>query len=160
VLDLGVGIKQTVEENSQVFSEIYTQTSIEGICLQAQKLLEYYLDYVVTLQESPANSKVNEMKKFILERYYQNITLEEIAGAICLNPGYASKLFKKVQGCTVMEYLTNIRVEKAKRLLTNPMYMIDEVASNVGYSDASYFTKVFRRKEGVTPTQYRNTQHR
>ena len=56
-----------------------------------------------------------------------------------------------------MEYLTRVRLEEAKRLLRNPQYLIDEIAENTGYDDASYFTKVFKRYEGVTPTQYRKT---
>ena len=58
---------------------------------------------------------------------------------------------------SLMEYLTRVRIEEAKRLLHNPQYLIDEIAENIGYDDASYFTKVFKRYEGVTPTQYRKT---
>ena len=81
----------------------------------------------------------------------------EIAQSVYLSPSYASRLFKKVQNMSLMEYLTRVRIEEAKRLLHNPQYLIDEIAENIGYDDASYFTKVFKRYEGVTPTQYRKT---
>ena len=157
-IDAGVSMDQTVTINSRSFDEIYGQTSIEKICIQVQKLLEEYQECIATIHKRPAHGKVSEIKRFILQHHRENLTLEAIAGSAYLSPSYASRLFKTVQDCTIMEYLTSVRLEEAKRLLQNPMYLIDEVASNVGYSDASYFTKVFRREEGVTPTQYRNMQ--
>jgi AraC-like DNA-binding protein len=54
-----------------------------------------------------------------------------------------------------MDYLTQVRLEEAKKLLRNPRYQIDEVAEKLGYNDASYFSKVFRRNVGMSPTQFR-----
>jgi len=157
-VDAGVSMDQTIATNRVFFDEIYRQKTSEGICHQVQKLLDHYLESIATLNERPTNGKVSEIKRFIMENHRENLTLEMIAGAVYLSPSYASRLFKTVQDCTIMEYLTAVRLEDAKRLLRNPMYLIDEIASNVGYSDASYFTKVFRREEGITPTQYRNLQ--
>lgn len=159
-VDTGVDMQESLAINGQVFKEIYdSQNTIEEICLQAQKLLEHYLNCIATLQEQPTNSKVHEIKRIIRKDYREDLTLDRIAETVFLSPSYASRLFKKVQGCTIMEYLASVRIEEAKRLLQNPLYLIDEIAANVGYSDASYFTKVFRRAEGLTPTQYRNMLH-
>ena len=157
-VDAGVSMDQTVLTNSHFFKEMFRLTTSESIGLQAQKLLNHYLDCIATLRESPTNVKVNEIKRFILQHHRENLTLEMIAEAVYLSSSYASRLFKMVQDCTIMEYLTAVRLEDAKRLLHNPMYLIDEIATNVGYADASYFTKVFKREEGITPTQYRNMQ--
>jgi len=157
-VDAGVSMDQAIAINSLFFNEIYRLTTSESICLQAQKLLDHYFDHITTLNERPTNGKVSEIKRFILQNHRENLTLEMIAGAVYLSPSYASRLFKTVQDCSIMEYLTAVRLEDAKRLLRNPMYLIDEIASKVGYSDASYFTKVFRKEEGITPTQYRNMQ--
>ncbi|MDR2035885.1 MAG: PocR ligand-binding domain-containing protein [Coriobacteriales bacterium] len=158
-VDAGISMKQVMADNSRFFNEMYRQKTIEEICLGAQKFLEHYMERIATLYKRPINSKVYEIKKFILEHHSENLTLDTIAKSVYLSPSYASRLFKKVQDCSIMEYLTSSRIEEAKRLLHNPVYLIDEIASNVGYSDASYFTKVFRRAEGLTPTQYRNMQH-
>lgn len=158
-VDTGVDLEQSMEIDSQAFTAIYGKINIEEVCLQAQKLLETHMELVTAFREKPKNSKVHEIKRIIRQDYCKNLSLETIAERVYLSPSYASRLFKKVQGCTIMEYLTAIRVEEAKRLLQNPMYLIDEIATKVGYSDASYFTKVFRRTEGVTPTQYRNMLH-
>ena len=157
-LDAGVDASQTTNKNTQIFKEIFEQATSEEVCLQAQKHLDYYLENIQEKQKQPANLKVQEIIRIIRRDYQSNLTLEEIADTVYLSPSYASRLFKKVQHCSVMEYLTKVRIEEAKRLLQNPTYLVDEISTRIGYSDASYFTKVFRRAEGVTPTQYRNMQ--
>lgn len=157
-VDAGVSLKKTYEGNSEIFAKIYETNTMEGVCLQAQKLLEYYLADITGQSEQPNNGKVQEIKIIIRRDYKKNLTLESISNSVFLSPSYATRLFKKIQGCSIMEYLTKTRLDEAKRLLCNPLYLVEEIATNVGYTDASYFAKVFRRSEGVTPTQYRNMQ--
>jgi len=158
-VDAGVSMEETVAANNHTFFEIYKKTSIEKVFLQAQRHLDDYLESIANLNKKPANSKVSEIKRFILQHHKENLSLRKIAGAVYLSPSYASRLFTMVQDCTITEYLTAVRIEEAKQLLKNQVYLIDHIASCVGYSDAGYFSKVFRRVEGVTPTQYRNMQH-
>lgn len=157
-VDAGVDLKETYEGNSEIFAKIYETNTIEGVCFEAQKLLERYLSGMTGQHEQPNNSKVQEIKKIIRRDYRKNLTLESISESVFLSPSYASRLFKKVQGCSIIEYLTKTRLDEAKRLLCNPIYLVEEVATCVGYADAGYFAKVFRRQEGITPTQYRNMQ--
>lgn len=72
-----------------------------------------------------------------------------------LNPQYISQLFKSEIGVNFLAYLTNIRMEKAKKLLLTSSASIAEVAEQSGYGDYRVFTKVFKKSEGVTPSQYR-----
>lgn len=153
----GVEIGEASHENGKVFQQIYLETTPEGVCVKGQRLLDYYIGEIQNIQKAPGNSKVQEIKKFIQQNYGRNLTLEEIAESVYLSPSYASRLFKKVQGQSVMEFLTQVRIEAAKHLLINPQYLIDEIAVNIGYVDASYFTKVFKKHEGMTPTQYRKS---
>ncbi|MCL1879794.1 MAG: PocR ligand-binding domain-containing protein [Actinomycetia bacterium] len=155
-VEAGVDLKQSIDNDSRMLDDIHKQTTIDAICVRAQIALAYYLECVAARREQPSHCKVNEIKKTIRENYRSDLTLEQIAESVYLSPSYASRLFKKVQNCSIMEYLTETRIEAAKRLLQNPRYPVSEVAANVGYADASYFAKVFHRNEGVTPTQYRN----
>lgn len=98
---------------------------------------------------------VKKAAQYIKENYYQELSLTEIAGLIYINPDYFSKLFKKEMGCTYAEYLTRIRVEEARKFLTNPSLTIAEVGKKVGYSDPNYFSKVFKKIVGLPPTEYR-----
>ena len=86
-----------------------------------------------------------------LTRYLQ----EHLAEQFHLNPQYISQLFKSEIGVGFLTYLTNIRMEKAKKLLLSTSLSIAEVAEQSGYGDYRVFTKVFKKTEGSTPSQYR-----
>ena len=85
----------------------------------------------------------------------QNTTLESVAQQLNLNPAYVSRIFKKETGVKFMDYLTGMRVEKAKELLTGSNLKIKEVCERLGYSNINYFIKVFKDATGVTPGDYR-----
>ena len=72
-----------------------------------------------------------------------------------ISPYYFSKLFKEETDQTFVEYLTAIRVEKAKEMLTSPSSSIKEVCAAVGYSDPNYISRIFKKVTGQTPTEYR-----
>ena len=72
-----------------------------------------------------------------------------------LNAQYISQLFKNEIGVNFLTYLTNIRMEKAKKLLLSTALSVAEVAERSGYGDYRVFTKVFKKNEGITPSQFR-----
>ena len=95
-----------------------------------------------------------------ITRYMQEHLAEEISLAVLseefhLHPQYISQLFKNEIGVGFLAYLTNIRMEKAKKLLLSSSLSIAEVAEKSGYSDYRVFTKTFKKSEGITPSQYR-----
>lgn len=98
---------------------------------------------------------VRQIVKYIHDHYAKELTLQDIARQIYLSPDYFSRLFKKEVGCTYAEYLTKVRVERAKALLSNPALSVAEVAQKVGYHDPNYFSRVFRKVVGVSPSDYR-----
>ena len=83
------------------------------------------------------------------------MSLSVLAEEFHLNPQYISQLFKNEIGVGFLAYLTNIRMEKAKKLLLSTSLSIAEVAEQSGYGDYRVFTKVFKKTEGITPSQYR-----
>ena len=78
-----------------------------------------------------------------------------MAAQFHMNPQYISQLFKNEIGVGFLSYLTNIRMDKAKKLLLSTALSIGEVAEKSGYHDYRVFTKVFKKSEGMTPSQYR-----
>ena len=87
------------------------------------------------------------------------INLSVLAEEFHLNPQYISQLFKNEIGVNFLSYLTNIRMEKAKKLLLSTSLSVAEVAEQSGYGDYRVFTKVFKKSEGITPSQYRRDFH-
>jgi len=93
--------------------------------------------------------------KFIDERYADEISLESIASEVFITPGYVSILFKQVLGVNFVDYLQKVRSKKACQLLADVRLKIYDVSCKVGYKDEKYFSQVFRKNIGMTPSQYR-----
>ena len=93
--------------------------------------------------------------RYLQEHLAEEISLSVLADNFHLNPQYISQLFKSEIGVNFLAYLTNIRMERAKKLLLSTSLPIAEVAEQSGYGDYRVFTKVFKKSEGITPSQYR-----
>jgi two-component system response regulator YesN len=87
------------------------------------------------------------------------LTLEEVAEHVGLSPYYFSKLFKDRFGVTFIDYLTEVRIERAKEEMRDPNKSLKEVCFLVGYNDPNYFSRVFKKQTGLSPTEYRKTLH-
>lgn len=99
---------------------------------------------------------VNEILKYIDENYMDNkLTLSTISERLYFSPNYLSAVFKDSMGIGFLEFLTNYRMEKAKKLLADIKYKIYEISSAIGYSDSHYFSRIFKECTGMTPTEYR-----
>lgn len=98
-----------------------------------------------------------EALDFIHEHYKENISLEDVVKAVKSNVSSFSVLFKEKTGMTFVQYLTEFRIERAKYLLENSKLTVTEIAEQTGFVNASYFGTVFRKKEGISPLQYRKT---
>ncbi|MBP2019650.1 two-component system response regulator YesN [Symbiobacterium terraclitae] len=96
-------------------------------------------------------------KRFIEEHFAEDLSLERVAREVSLTPYYFSKIFSRVCGESVVDYLTRVRIETAKRLLADPAVTIKETCFAVGYNDPNYFSRVFKKVTGQTPTEYRTS---
>ena len=118
-------------------------------------LLRFCTRYALsTLKDS--KHAVSSARAFMWNNYARKLSLEEIASHAHLNPQYFSVLFKRETGESVVDYLTNLRIEQAKTLLKETLLPINELAQTVGYEDPDYFSRVFRKRCGISPRQYRN----
>lgn len=100
-------------------------------------------------------SVVGRIREFLDNNFGKEITRNDLAELVYLNPDYISRIFKKEMGMTISGYLLRKRVETAKELLENTGMPINVISMQVGYSNFSYFTKVFRENVGVSPNEYR-----
>lgn len=103
------------------------------------------------------NPVITKAKAFIEKHIADEISLDQTADEVGVNPFYLSKLFKEETGSNFIDYVNDARLEKAKNIIRNRDLSIKEVSFDCGYSDQNYFSKIFRRKFGITPTEYRNS---
>ena len=98
---------------------------------------------------------ISKARKFIQENFIKDIKLADAAREVALSNYYFSHLFKKETGTSFIEYLTQVRIEKAKELLSTTEMEVINIAFYVGYNDANYFSHVFRKATGYSPKDFR-----
>lgn len=108
--------------------------------------------------EERDNQIVKKIRDYIENEYKKPIKLSNVAAEFHYHPDYLSALFKKETGKNFNTYLTEIRMEKAKILLSNGKMMIREVAEAVGYANEMYFSTAFKKYTGVSPKHYLLTE--
>ncbi|MFD7525306.1 response regulator [Paenibacillus chitinolyticus] len=117
--------------------------------------LELAAQRLLSEREERTTSVLKEAKDWIDGHFVEEITLEQAAERVHLSPHYFSKMFKRHMGATFIDYVTRLRIEKAKELMKNEELSLKEVCFEAGYKDPNYFSRVFRKVTGVSPTEYR-----
>lgn len=108
-------------------------------------------------KSKPAKNEqiLNIIQTYIDQNYASKLTLSTVAALVNYNESYISRLFKKETGQGVVEYITSVRLEKSKELLTDTKASIQDIAIAVGFDTPQYFSSLFRKQEGMSPTEYR-----
>lgn len=125
-----------------------------GSCIDQLKISLYNNE----VKEKPVVKKervITGITKYMQEHLSEDVSLHILSEEFHLNSQYISQLFKNEIGVNFLTYLTNIRMEHAKKLLLSSSLSIAEVSEQSGYDDYRVFTKVFKKSEGITPSQYR-----
>jgi two-component system response regulator YesN len=128
-----------------------------------QEVKQYVLECCKELREvfleSIKNSHTSIIVKTIqnMEKEFQHATLRSLAQKVYMTPSYLSLLFKMNTGTTFIEKLTDIRINRAKHLLRSTRLKNYEVAESIGYQDPRYFSQIFKKKVGLSPSDYRDS---
>ena len=117
-----------------------------------KKIMDNLKDREIYSQKSP----IIAAKEFINSHYNENITLQTVAYHVGMTSSYFSQYFQKKTNEKYIDYLTNIRIEKAKQLLTDSDYKIYEICEMVGYKKLDHFSSLFKHYTGKTPSQFRS----
>ncbi len=125
-------------------------------------LKQYFLERVVKIstsiicqKETETNCIILESKNYISKNYHRDISLDDVSREVDISPYYFSKLFKEETGENFIDYLTNVRINEAKKILQSKRTSIKEICIDVGYSDPNYFSRIFKKHTGKTPTEFR-----
>lgn len=142
------------EEYLKSFIDLFNSASGDELM---QWLYSFTDNISAYIKENKGDTYSNVIKKameYIEQHYNEDLSAQKVAEAVYLSPNYFSHIFKKIRKESFTDYLNKIRVEKAKVLLSNNLYKVYEVSDMVGYSDYKYFSSVFKKIVGVSPTQY------
>lgn len=131
------------------------KTTFLEFCLEAAS-------YIVKLRRNVAKGDIYLIKKYMDQNFQKNISLKSIGNEFFMNPVYLGQIFKKTYGMYFKDYLLELRLMQAKKLLRQTQMRVYEIAEDVGFNSADYFVHQFEKKEKMSPTEYRNhysTQH-
>lgn len=136
----------------QALNDCLDKEAVEKWVMEA---VDHFLDNMLENRNSMNLRVINTACDYIVAHCSRNLPLEEVAQEVHLSPFYFSRLFKKEKGYNFADFITQVRLDRAKKLLRDPDNTVVRIASDVGYKDASYFCRVFRQITGMTPNQYR-----
>ncbi len=114
---------------------------------------------IINKREEQTSGMIAKAKVFIEENFGRDISLDDVSRSVDISPYYFSKLFKEETGENFIEYLTNVRIDRAKQLLINKEISIKSICAATGYSDPNYFSRIFKKQVGLTPTEYREKSY-
>ncbi len=135
---------------------IQPQQLIEAVQLAFERLShkkEFQPSPVLDINQS--QTMVRKAMEYIESNYARNISLNIVANHVHLSPAYLSRIFNKKTGNGLTEYLTQVRLKKAKQQLLTSTVTIDQIALATGFNSSSYFSAIFKKYEGITPSEYR-----
>ncbi|MEL7563905.1 MAG: PocR ligand-binding domain-containing protein [Dehalobacterium sp.] len=154
-VDGGVDLNKVLQMNVRFYMELLGQKGPGEICLWTKNMLKAFMDQVEIYKDRKNLQAVQKAADYIRKNYRNKLTIDDIAHDVFLSSCYLSRIFKQSLGCTLMEYLAQVRVEKAKDMLKNPQFNVMQVAEKSGFDDPSYFTRTFKKVEGVTPSKFK-----
>ncbi|MEW9122275.1 MAG: PocR ligand-binding domain-containing protein [Thermotaleaceae bacterium] len=142
--------------NYRFIGQLSKIENIEDLSYWILKVLDRFMENVFSLSHSKNAETIKTALSFINKNYMNNITLEQVAGIVYLNPSYFSTIFKKETGMPFSTYLNKVRIQESKQLLKDINQSILDIALAVGFEDQSYYSKVFKKITGLTPKEYRD----
>lgn len=154
-------IEHGAESDSIFFLSDYFLNEIEQ--LNNNKDLEKIIYQIITEYCKVSKKALTEVHSVIIQRSlhiihnrtYERCTVEGISASLNLSPDYLSLLFKKEMGCGMYTFIQHTKIEEAKNLLDNNDYSISEIGEMLGFCSGAYFSNVFKKLTGLSPTNYR-----
>lgn len=140
--------------NSRVLTPQQYASMVKMLAIFAEHL-SMVSNQIVVRQQNAEPPMITRAKEFIRDHHAERLSLGQVAAAVHTSSFYFCKMFKKATGINFTDYVSRIRVEKAKNLLLNPNLRVSEIAYEVGFQSLTHFNRVFKKIIGQSPTEYR-----
>ena len=151
----GVDVDVMLGKNLAYVNKVMRINNQEDLCAWISTALNEFIELVYSSQDARKVTQIRPAINYIDANYDKPITLAEIARASYLSVSRLAHLFKEQMGITIIDYLTSVRIERAKQLLLATDQNCTEICFQVGYNNQSYFTRTFKELVGMTPRQFR-----
>ncbi|WP_102345351.1 helix-turn-helix transcriptional regulator [Bacillus sp. Marseille-P3661] len=147
-ITLHVGVGSVYNEPQNLYQPYLEARKALGQSLNEGSLLNFY-------EELTKDQNLQKCIEYISNYFHEDLSIKKVANKVHLSHTYFSRLFKKELGVSFVEYVTNIRIKRAKWLLANTNDTIESIAAQVGFNTPNYFSSIFKKNEGMSPSEYR-----
>jgi AraC-like DNA-binding protein len=141
--------------NYSAFAELARIDSEEELCAWLVGMLERMMDTITTHEHYPISVLLGSALKYMQEHLHDDVSRDDVAQVACLSPSHFSRVVKQTFGQSFTELLAKMRIDKAREMLALTEKSLIQICLDCGFSDQSYFTKVFQKYTGRTPGEYR-----
>ena len=156
----GVDINTLLSKNLEYINKVLTIDTQEDICVWISHALDNFTESVYSSQDSRKMTQLKPAIELMQYNYDQPLMLADMAKAAHLSVSRLAHLFREQVGITPMDFLTNVRIDHAKRMLLTTDNNCTRICYDVGYNNQSYFTRVFKQIVGLTPREFRKQNKR
>ena len=168
--DMTLTVRQSAERlggSPDGFAELYSALPLvdRNLLLNTGKLLSEYYEAMITKSETlnlngddekPPALLAERIKNYLDQEYIHGAKLSRVAARFFVNPSYASRTFSRQYGVSIVDYVNRLKIDRAKLLLSTTDIPLGSIALNVGFSDANYFSRLFKKNVGISPREYRS----
>jgi len=156
----GVDIDIMLDKNLTFVNKVMQINNQQDLCAWISTALNEFIELVYSSQDGRKITQIRPAINYIDANYDKRMTLSEIGRVSHLSVSRLAHIFKEQMGITIIDYLTSVRIERAKQLLLATDQNCTEICFQVGYNNQSYFTRTFKELVGMTPRQFRARNHR
>lgn len=155
----GYGIAARVQDGSPhpLLEMLHEAPTFERLGLELEQAINRIAELLAGKIKGKEHTLLSQVKAHVEQHYADNITLESVSALVYMNPYYFSSFFKKHTGQNFKNYVTEVRMRHALRLLLETDLMVYEIADRVGYNNARHFSDMFKRKFGKLPQEYKQS---
>jgi two-component system response regulator YesN len=151
-------LKEIIHYHNSLFENIVSLKTLAEIIQWLTDLGQGLCRFLAQNDAQKNHHLITKAKKYIAEHYREEISLNDLAAVVNISPGYLSTIFKQDTGICFTDYLTEFKIGEAKKMLRESEYKIYEIAELLGYQNAYYFSKVFKKVTGMTPSDFLGKQ--
>lgn len=147
--------KSRLEDREGYMERVISLRSYQELRYWFLQNIEESVCHIARKQQTKTEGVVGQAKAYIAEHFDKDFSLEEMAREVSISPYYLSKLFKESEGIGYIEYTTKLRIDHAREQLASSDKSIKEICRESGYQDPNYFSRIFKKWTGMTPTEFR-----
>lgn len=145
-----------VENNETEVKHLYSYKNVEEyVEIISEFFVEIHEKIIGEFEDYKSKQKIQEALRYIKENYHKDLNMAVVSNHISMNYSLFSLAFKKYTGMNFVNYIKDLRINEAKKLLGNTDKKINEISASVGYENEKHFMKIFKTMHGVSPTEYR-----